>query len=52
MNHYSAIEITEILPSAATWMDLENIMLSDITQRKTNGLWFHLTKQMNKHSKT
>ena len=26
----------EILPLAATWMDLENIMLSEIGQRKTN----------------
>ena len=26
----------EIMPFAATWMDLENIMLSEIRQRKTN----------------
>ena len=26
----------EILPFAATWMDLENIILSEISQRKIN----------------
>ena len=26
----------EILPFAATWMDLENIMLSETNQTKTN----------------
>ena len=27
---------TEIFSFATTWMDLENIMLSEISQRKTN----------------
>ena len=26
----------EILPFAASWMDLENIMLNEVSQRKTN----------------
>ena len=26
----------EFLPSAATWMDLENIMLGEVNQRKTD----------------
>ena len=30
----------EILPFATTWMDLEGIMLSEISQRKTNTIWF------------
>ena len=35
MEYYSAIEKNEILPFAATWMDLEGIMLSEIVvQRK------------------
>ena len=32
MEHYSAIKKNEIMPFAATWMDLEGIMLSDISQ--------------------
>ena len=32
MEYYSAIKNNEILPSATTWMDLEGIMLSDISQ--------------------
>ena len=34
MRHYSAIKKNEIMPSAATWMDLEVIILNDIRQRK------------------
>ena len=36
MEYYSAIKKNEIMPFAATWMDLEGIMLSEISQRKTN----------------
>ena len=32
MEYYSAIKKNEILPFAATWMDLESIMLSEISQ--------------------
>ena len=32
----------ETLPFAATWMDLENIILSEISQRKTNTIPYHL----------
>ena len=45
----------EILPFAIAWMDLEDIMLSEINQRKTNILRFpsyieskEQNKQMNK----
>ena len=36
MEYYSAIRKHEILPFAAIWMDLENIILSEVNQRKTN----------------
>ena len=32
----------EILPGVTTWMDLEGIMLSEISQRKTNTVCSHL----------
>ena len=32
MDYYSAIENNEILPFAATWVDLEGIALSEISQ--------------------
>ena len=32
MKYYSPIKKNEILPFAATWMDLEGIMLSEISQ--------------------
>ena len=35
MEYYSAIKKNEILPVATTWMELEGIMLSEISQRKT-----------------
>ena len=38
MEYYSAIKKNEILPFAATWMDLEGIILSEISQTKTNSV--------------
>ena len=35
MEYYSAIKKNEILPFATTWMELEGIMRSEISQRKT-----------------
>ena len=32
MEYYSAIKKNEILPFAATWMDLEFIILSEVSQ--------------------
>ena len=38
VEYYSAIKKNEILPFATTWVHLEGIMLSDISQRKTNTI--------------
>ena len=32
MGYYSAIKKNEVMPFAATWMDLENIILSEVSQ--------------------
>ena len=36
MEYYSATKKNEIFPFTTTWMELEGIMLSEISQRKTN----------------
>ena len=38
MEYYSAIKKDEIMPLVATWMDLEIIILSEISQTKTNTM--------------
>ena len=41
MDYYSAIK-NEILPFATSWIDLEGIMLSELSHTKTNTVWFQL----------
>ena len=42
MGYYSAIKKNEILPFAATWMDTENIMLSEVRQKDKYYMDFYL----------
>ena len=42
MENDSAIKKNEMMISAATWIDLEIIILSEVNQRKTNIIWYHL----------
>ena len=48
MKYYSAIKKNEIMPFATTCMDLENIMLSEVRQRKTSYVTYiwNLKKKM------
>ena len=32
IRYYSAIKKNEIMPSAATWMDLDSVILSEVSQ--------------------
>ena len=34
MGHYSAIKNNDIMPIAATWMELETLILSEISQNE------------------
>ena len=42
MGYYSTIKKNEIMLFAATWMDPEIIILSEVRQRKTNIICYHL----------
>ena len=42
MAYYSAIKKSEIMPCAATWMQLEIVILSEVRKRKTNTIRYHL----------
>ena len=42
MEYYWAIKKNEILLFATTWMDLENIILSEISQTEKEILCYHL----------
>ena len=42
MEYYSARKNNKIFTFAPTWIDLEDIMLSEIGQRKTNNVYYHI----------
>ena len=43
MEYYSAAKKkNEIIPFSATWMDLEIIILSEVSHTKTNIIWYFL----------
>ena len=43
MEYYSAKKKkNDIMPFAATWMELETLILSEISQRNTNTIQYHL----------
>ena len=52
--YYLALKKIEILPFAITWVDLEGIMLSEVSKTKkdkSNTIWFPLhvgSKEQNK----
>ena len=48
MEYYPAIKKHEILPCAATWMDIEMITLGEeARQKKTNTIWYCLYVECN-----
>ena len=36
MEYYSAIKKNEVMPFAATWVDLESVIQSEVSQKKKN----------------
>ena len=51
MGHFSAFKKNKIFPFAATWLDLEDIRLSEIIQTKTNAMWYYLHVESKKYNK-
>ena len=52
MHYYSAIENNDILPFSMTWMELQGIMLSEISQtEETNAIFlFTYTRNLKKQT--
>ena len=40
VDYYSAIKKKEIMPFAATWMDLEIVILSEVTERQISYITY------------
>ena len=52
MEHYSATKKNDIMPLAATWMDLEIIILNEVSQRWTNIIRYCLYSESKKKKDT
>ena len=48
MEYYSAIKTNEIMAFAATWVDLEIIMLSEVKREDTGIIRYHLYMESEK----
>ena len=42
MEYYLAIKINEIIPFTVIWMDLKTVILNEVSQTKTNIIWYLL----------
>ena len=42
MAYYSDIKKNDIMPFIATWMKLETLILSEVSQKETNTTRYHL----------
>ena len=52
MEYYSAMKKNEILPFAATWMELEYIMLSEISKSRERQIPYDFIHMWNLGNKT
>ena len=46
MEYYSAIKKNEIMPFAATWMELETLILSEVSQKEKDK--YHMISLMSR----
>ena len=51
MEYYSAIKKDEIMPFAATWMNLETTILSEVSQTEKDKYLTYMQKQKKKKGK-
>lgn len=43
MEYYSAVKNNDFMKSIGKWMELENIILSEVTQAQNNHMWYAIT---------